>query len=79
MLDSPLEDYYTTKIAKERVRKFRALAPTRGGPVSKATVCDMSQNPSAHTRESPFMVTVARSTDLVLLREGDTYGDFYTC
>ena len=77
-VDSHFEAYYKTSKQKMRAKLYQELLATKGGFTSGTLSVDMSQNPLARERASPFLVTQTRSSDMVLLRRGDRYGNFYT-
>jgi hypothetical protein len=78
-LHSDLVDYFSTAASKTRALEYMKVVSDRAGPLSDAVVIDMSQDPTKRCRASPWLMTLARSSDMVLLRDSnDKKGYFFT-
>jgi hypothetical protein len=79
ILDSPVPDFFRTEKSKERVRSFRSMVSSKRGVLSGCVCGDVSQNPTIVFRGGAWLPALARSSDLVLLQDGQGLdGHFYT-
>ena len=78
LLDMSVEQYFKTEKQKRRACAYVALSKVRAGFVSGTMTADVTQNPKARLRAGPWMGTVTKSSDMVLLKAGDKFGYFFT-
>jgi len=72
--DAQVVDLYSGR-KKARVEDYMGiLATSGGGHLSGSLVCDVTQDPKKRPRQHPWIPTITRSTEAVLLKHGHPRG-----
>lgn len=77
-LESEMDRYFGSQKGKDRINGYMRMVDSRAGKLSNTMVADCSQTPKLRCRAGAWMMTVTRSSDLVLLRSGTRQGHFFT-